>query len=106
MSLLLAQPCFTTQRQHGITQLCSMPGLTFLDWTVCTNAGLLQGPDSSSLCMQYRDRSWSLGGLSGERRRVSGGRKGEGQSALCVASTDLAEFMVAQYYFKIKSRGL
>lgn len=52
--------------------------------------------------MQYRDRSWSLGGLSGERRKVSGGRKGKGQSVLHVAPDDLVEFMVAQYFITIK----
>lgn len=100
----LLQPCFTTQRQHGITQLCDVPAVTFFDRAVCSNTGLLQRPDPNSSCRQYRDRSRSLGGLKGEKRRVSGERKG--QSVLHVAVTDLVEFMVIQYFIKIKSRGL
>lgn len=67
----LLQPGVTTQGQCEITQLCSVPALTF--WTESSNAGPVQRPDTNSSPWNI----WSLGALSG-KRRFRHGREGEG----------------------------
>ena len=85
----LVWPCRGSMGSHSFAQ-CQLS----LFWT--GQCAVMLDPHSS--CTQCRDRPWSLGGRSGEKR-VSSERKA--QSVLHGAPANFAEFMFAQLFIKM-----